>query len=98
MAYTQIVIKNGQEVSSTAAEVCIVTPSAAHTRELKFFVTSGTVKVTTGRRGTQDVVGNEIHGYTTGERDFMSIDPSYDYPGDARCLFIKGVGTIIFSW
>lgn len=102
-----VVIQNGQEMTPTTeteirlpANPADRTTYVAISREIKFRVTTGTVKVTTAKAGIASGVtaGAQIHAYATGEPDFMTVEPAEGRPGEGTSMYVQGTGTIVFSF
>ena len=97
-ANQRITIRNGYEYTGNGQEVEILLPDDANTRIVKFRVTSGTMQVTTALANQQGVIGGQIHAYGTGEPDYMAVEQSKGWASQATNIYIKGTGTIVFSW
>lgn len=91
-----IQIKNGQIVTSTATEVEVQPIGGANPGEIFFVCKTGTVQVTVGARGGTGVIGGDINGFVLADginRMSVSIGSS-----GGTSIFIKGAGTIFFTW
>lgn len=94
----QQTIKNGQQITapSIETEVLIQKP---YGREVFFFVTSGTVQVTTAARGGTGVIGGEIHAFATADGlNRMTVEPADGATSEGKSIYVKGTGTIYFTW
>lgn len=93
-----IQVTNGEEVVAPVTETEIqIAAGVLHGRQVKFRVVSGTVQVTTGPRGSTGVIGGNIHAYAVSEPDSVTVEPSIT-SGNASSVYVKGTGTIIFSF
>lgn len=92
-----IYVKNGQSVTSTSTET-EVRQLPPYARDMKFVVTSGTVRVTTGLYNQSGVIGGEITSYGTDDKDIMTVEPNNGSTTEGRAIYIKDSGVITFSW
>lgn len=91
-------IQNGQQIANPATET-EVQITAPYARKIYFLVSSGTVQVTNGPRGETAVIGGNIHAFATSEGlQRMTIEPANGATEEGTSIYIKGSGTIYFTW
>lgn len=91
-------IKNGQQVAAPAAETEIQIEKP-YGRYVFFLVTSGTVQVTVGDRGASGVIGGSIHAFATADGvNRMTVEPANGATSEGKSIYVKGTGTIYFTW
>lgn len=89
-----IQIKNGQIVTSTSTEQEV--QPIGEPQVVYFLAPTGTVQVTVGARGGSGVIGGDIRVFVLADgTQRMSVSPS---PTGGTSIFIKGAGTIFFTW
>lgn len=93
-----IQVRNGEVVTSVATEqeVQLTLGEGGTPGKVAFLAPTGTVQVTVGPRGGSAIIGGSIRGFVLADgRQEMSVSPS---SSGGTSLFIKGVGTIFFTW
>lgn len=98
MATTSQVIINGQSIAAPSGEKEIrLGDGLTGVTKVGFIVTSGTMQVTTARRGTQDAIDGRVAAFAnTNYPIYMTVEPAKGSETEGRNIFIKGSGTIVF--
>lgn len=93
-------INNGDQIAAPPQEIEVrQAKNVPNGTKMGFLVTSGSMQVTVGPYGAQDVIDAAVAAFgNTNYPIYMAVEPGGKYDQSGSNIFIKGTGTIVFFW